>query len=112
MRVKHGYDLVQHIKKQKSWSEKAFGPAEIDRTKGVLDHILKEVEEIKDNPKDVTEWIDLIMLGIDGAWRNGASPELIAETLLWKLERNMIRKWPDWRDADPNKAIEHIEVKQ
>ena len=23
-------------------------------------------------------------------------------------ERNEAREWPDWRTADPNKAVEHV----
>lgn len=103
------YDLVEHLKRQKAWSEKAFGPAEIvDRTNGVLDHMEKEIEEARENPTDTEEWIDLAMLAFDGAWRNGATPKEIAEVLQKKLKKNENRDWPDWRNADPNKAIEHI----
>jgi hypothetical protein len=103
------YDLVQHLKRQKAWSEKAFGPTEkVDRTEGVLDHMKKEIKEARINPTDTEEWIDLAMLAFDGAWRNGATPEKIAEVLKRKLEKNEKREWPDWTNADPKKAIEHI----
>lgn len=103
------YDLVKHIERQKRWSEMAFGPIKsVDRTNGVLDHMTKEIEEVRKNPKDTEEWIDLMMLSIDGAWRNGATPEEIAYTLEMKLKKNMRREWPDWREADPEKAIEHV----
>lgn len=102
------YDLVTHLRHQKEWSAKAFGPSDIiDRTEGVLDHMKKEIEEARAMPNDIEEWIDIVMLAFDGAWRNGATPEQIAGTLFAKLRKNENRTWPDWRTADPNKAIEH-----
>jgi hypothetical protein len=47
------------------------------------------------------------MLAFDGAWRSGHSPEQIVEAYAAKLAKNEKRVWPDWRTADPNKAIEH-----
>lgn len=101
-----GYDLVAHLHRQKAFSEKTFGPG--TRTKGVCDHIRKELTEIEADPTDLMEWIDIILLGMDGAWRSGASPEEIAAALDAKLTRNESRTWPDWRTADPDKAIEHV----
>lgn len=48
-----------------------------------------------------------MILALDGAWRTGASPEQIIATLKAKQAKNEARTWPDWRTADPNKAIEH-----
>jgi hypothetical protein len=67
----------------------------------------KEMLEIEKNPKDLLEWVDMICLAIDGAWRAGYTPEEIAQGLFYKQGINEERKWPDWRTADPNKAIEH-----
>ncbi|MEP0166207.1 MAG: dATP/dGTP pyrophosphohydrolase domain-containing protein [Balneola sp.] len=88
------------------FSEKAFGPG--SRVNGILDHITKELIEVEENPNDLEEWIDLISLALDGAWRQGFSPIEIAFKLRNKLEKNINREWPDWRKADPNKAIEHL----
>lgn len=100
------YDLVEHIEKQHDFSLRTFGPGA--RTKGLIDHIQKELIEIGNDPTDLMEWIDLIMLGLDGAWRSGHEPQQIAQALHDKLERNKARNWPDWRSADPDKAIEHV----
>ena len=35
------------------------------------------------------------------------TPEQIAAAIVAKQTKNELRKWPDWRTADPNKAIEH-----
>lgn len=104
------YDLIAHIQRQKKFSLEAYGPGE--RTTGVLDHISKEIEEARENPTDLSEWIDLILLSIDGAWRMGFTPAQIAAALEAKQTKNEGRDWPDWRTADPNKAIEHNRAKQ
>ena len=57
--------------------------------------------------EDLYEWIDIVLLALDGAWRAGYSPATIAEALEAKQSKNENREWPDWRTADPNKAIEH-----
>jgi hypothetical protein len=99
------YDLVEHLYRQREFSERTFGPGM--RTKGVSDHIRKELEEVAKSPNDLKEWVDVILLGLDGAWRSGHTPEQICAALLEKQTMNEKRTWPDWRNADPEKAIEH-----
>lgn len=103
--VRSRFDLIAHLHRQRKFSEATFGPG--IRTEGVLDHIGKEIEEIRADPTDLKEWVDMILLSFDGAWRAGHSPEAIAEAIEAKQTRNEGRTWPDWRTADPNKAIEH-----
>jgi hypothetical protein len=99
------FDLVAHLYRQRAFSRATFGPGA--RTKGVLDHIRKELGEIERDPADITEWVDVILLAFDGAWRAGHSPEMIAAGITAKQTKNEMRDWPDWRIADPDKAIEH-----
>ena len=66
------YDLVAHIYRQRAFSLETFGPG--SRTKGVTDHIRKELEEVLEAPDDVEEWCDLLLLALDGAWRAGHDP--------------------------------------
>ncbi|XAI97069.1 pyrophosphohydrolase [Dolichospermum phage Dfl-JY45] len=100
------YDLVAHLVRQQAWSRKTFGPG--DRAAAILDHIRKELAEVAANPRSVEEWIDIAMLALDGAWRSGASTQEVAEALRWKLTVNESRTWPDWRAAEPGRAIEHV----
>ena len=100
------YDLVRHLTRQRSFSFHTFGPGR--RTEGILDHLAKELEEVRANPTDLEEWIDIALLAMDGAWRAGHEPDEIARGLLDKLRKNEIRTWPDWRTSDPDKALEHI----
>ena len=99
---------VTHLDRQQAWSAETFGPAEVRGHRGVLDHIRKELVEIEAEPGDVTEWADLIILAFDGAWRSGHSPADTIAAIKAKQERNEGRQWPDWRTADPDKAIEHV----
>lgn len=100
------FDLISHLHRQRAFSESTFGPE--PRTTGLLDHLRKELHEIEADPTDVEEWIDVVLLAFDGAWRSGHSPEQIAAALAAKQAKNEAREWPDWRTADPTKGIEHV----
>jgi len=94
-------ELEDYIQRQKEWSMKTFGEGR--RTIGLCKHIESELLEIKKNPEDVMEWIDILILGLDGAWRTGATPEQIVKTLARKQEINFSRKWPEPSPEDkPN----------
>lgn len=99
------FDFGAHLQRQREWSERTFGPG--DRAKGVVDHIRKELIEIEAEPTNLDEWVDVVILGLDGAWRAGFSPEQILEALRAKQAINEARKWPDWRTAPADRAIEH-----
>lgn len=196
-----GLGIALYLSQAAPFSYRTFGPG--TRTAGVVAHIRKEIAEIEEEPTDLSEWADLIILAFDGHWRatldgHGqdddemlASPgfwadteddildllvcdaaegrcdesgnwpdfeqinELLAEiegpaewkdaagfkrqrrpidflfclialeglkqargtgaqyaelrdAIFTKLERNMGRKWPDWRTASPDQPIEHI----
>lgn len=99
---------VAHLARQAAWSSATFGPG--SREKGVSDHIRKELIEVADatDPAEKrAEWIDVVILALDGAWRSGLTPEQIVAGVKAKQAINEARPWPDWRTADPDKAIEH-----
>lgn len=109
-------DLAQYLLRQMAFSHATFGPGE--RRKGVIDHMKKELKEVEDGDGAAAEWVDLVLLALDGltrrlAYANGGrgNPEEAADTavrmIVGKLGRNEARVWPDWRSADPDKAIEH-----
>lgn len=95
-----------HIRRQIDFSFATFGPG--PRTAGVIDHIRKELIEIEADPLDLGEWVDVIILAIDGAWRAGHEPEEIIAAIKAKQAKNEARAWPDWRTANTDKAIEHV----
>lgn len=100
------------------FSKETFGPSTEQRLLGILDHISKEVDEVKQSPSDVEEWTDLVILALDGLCRSiemrgepGFAPGTMYIEVLRRIQNKMLknakRKWPDWRTADPSKAIEH-----
>jgi uncharacterized NAD(P)/FAD-binding protein YdhS len=77
------------------------------RTGGVIDHIRKELREIEADPHDLSEWVDVVILAMDGFWRHGGKASGLLPALLAKQRKNMARTWPDWRTMSENSAIEH-----
>jgi hypothetical protein len=99
------FDLIAHIRRQITFSERTFGPGA--RVTAICDHIRKELTEVEGEHGPLSEWVDVIILGLDGAWRSGATPEQIVAALEAKQSKNENRKWPDWRTAPVGKAMEH-----
>ena len=96
--------LESYLTRQWEWSARTFGPGR--RTMGILTHIRKELEEIVDNPTDLSEWIDVVILAMDGFWRHGGKPADLLPELLSKQRKNFARKWPENRPED--EAVEHV----
>lgn len=103
------------VEKQIAMSRVAFGPGA--RTHGLRAHIAKELDEIARAPFDVEEWIDVMILAMDGAWRAAQEKfpfaddvllaRLVAGTLVYKIGKNARREWPDWREVGQDAPIEH-----
>lgn len=106
------YDTTfkSYLARQVEFSAEAFGPG--DRHEAILDHVRKELVEIEKSGGALDEWVDLVILALDGAWRravaNGERVSDVIDEIEVKLEINRRRTWPDWRTADPDKAIEHV----
>lgn len=106
-------DLQQHLIRQMVFSRATFGPGE--RMDGVLDHMTKEIAEVRDAGGDASEWVDLVILSLDGLTRRlwavsdyqKTADEVAEEAcrmIVGKQSRNERRDWPDWRSADPENA--------
>lgn len=113
-------DLVQHLIRQMAFSHATFGPG--TRTKGVIDHLRKELDEVAAANGDSSEWVDVVILALDGLTRQLAycaerrDPNEVAETacrmIVGKQSRNERRQWPDWRTQSQDKAIEHVRIER
>lgn len=121
-------DFESHLTRQIAFSRGAFGPGQ--RTAGVIDHIRKELVEVESATTDderAKEWVDVVILALDGLWRaTQAVKDREYAELAWeppyadeiactvvgaivdKQNRNERRDWPDWRTAPADKAIEHV----
>lgn len=93
---------------QKKWSKKTFGPGK--RTLGLIKHIEKELAEIILKPDDLSEWIDVIILALDGYWRHGGKPWEIIKRIRKKQNVNFSRKYP--KPVSENEPSEHIRDKE
>lgn len=58
-------NLIEYLQKQMAWSAATFGPGQ--RTKGITEHIREELAEIEQEPLDLFEWVDVVILALDGA---------------------------------------------
>lgn len=96
--------LAWYLIRQRGFSERTFGAGL--RTKGICAHIRKELTEIEAEPADLDEWIDVIILAIDGFWRAGGQPNELFERLRAKQTINFARKWPAPLPED--QPVEHI----
>ena len=99
-------NLIEYLNRQIPWSERTFGHSV--RTVGITKHIEKEIAEIRAAPHDLTEWVDVVILALDGAWRAGYTAEEIADAMAMKQAENFCREWPHASSVDPNEPVEHI----
>lgn len=118
-------NLEQHLLRQMAFSRATFGPGQ--RRAGVIDHIKKELDEIEEIPNDMArekEWVDVVILALDGMWRSLSfhddgrqrhQPDHVAEKVVNLIRNkqavNEQRDWPDWRTMSADKAIEHDRTK-
>lgn len=96
--------LRRYAEDQAIWSAKQFGPGR--RTVGLTAHIMKECQEVRDDPDDAREWIDIIILAIEGYLRHGGKPEELAEMLEAKQRVNFERAWPAVKPE--HEPMEHL----
>ena len=103
------FDLAEFYNAKVTWSRETFGPG--DRYAGVIAHIRKELDEIELEPSDPAEWIDVVLLAMDGAWRSAGldGGEFVA-VLEAKQGANRMRTWPDWRTLNPGDVSEHVKT--
>lgn len=73
-----------------NWTEQTFG-----RPRDPLTKIESELAEIKDNPGDLEEWADLLILLMDAysLAQEGKTAADLLEMAWQKMEKNKARKW-------------------
>lgn len=98
-------DLVAELRDRHiPWSRETFGDGM--RTVGICKHIEKELNEIRENPYSVEEWIDVAILALDGAWRTSVHAESVVEVLFEKLSKIRTRTYP--KPVSDDEPSEHI----
>lgn len=92
------WTITNYLREQRKWSSRTFGDGK--RTIGITKHIEKELAEIREAPDDLAEWIDVMILALDGYWRHGGTPETLARDLSQKQAKNFRRAWPPPQPED------------
>lgn len=96
-------DLSKWLQSHILWSYDTFGDGQ--RTEGLCRHIEKELQEIRESPSDIMEWIDVVILALDGAWRAGHSVKEICDALEKKQQINSERRWIRTPENEPTEHV-------
>ncbi len=104
LKMEQFQNLGRYATEKMVWSKRTFG--EGARTRGLLEHLRDEVNEVEKDPYDLTEWIDIMMLAIDGYWRHGGKNYRLMNDLWKKFEICKMRVYPT--PVGPEDMSQHI----
>jgi len=96
-------DWSEMQEKQYKWSRETFGESTLESN---LDHLRDELDEIVENPNDIEEWADVMLLYMNASSFVGFTMDDIYKAVQKKYEKNVKRKWgkPDERGV-----VKHVE---
>jgi hypothetical protein len=86
-----------------TWADSTFGGNR--KPKSVIAHLAKEVMELYDDPTDLSEYADVLILTLNAAKLAGYDVNLLVLGIEAKMIINKQRKWGK---PDNNGVIEHI----
>ena len=85
----------EHIK----WSQQTFGKKKT--YKACFAHMEREIDECRENPKDIEEYADILLLLFDAFYRGtGKGFDALVNAVSKKIKKNKNRKWNV--SKDPN----------
>ncbi|MCV6826038.1 MULTISPECIES: DUF550 domain-containing protein [Halocynthiibacter] len=87
------------------WSQATFGADNERDYTGPLNHLEKEIGEIRLAPADGSEWADAFLLLLDAARRAGFSATDLLQEAEDKLVINIKRKW---QEPNEDGSVEHV----
>jgi NTP pyrophosphatase (non-canonical NTP hydrolase) len=85
-----------------TWADATFAPEGGNRGPAIVAHLTKEVIELSENPRDMEELADCMLLLFHLAHQNGGN---LQAAIARKLEINKRRKWGK---PDANGVVEHV----
>jgi len=94
---------------QKTWSNETFGSVNKRGPIGPIKHLKLEVEELLNEPFDLMEYADCLLLIIDASRRAGYSFEMLARAANEKLQINKMRHYPKPNGDEPSLHIKDVE---
>lgn len=95
-------DFSEFQKEHGVWSDQTFGARS---PIGPLHHLRKEVDEVIQNPTDIKEYADCLLLLMDSARLSGFNMDDLYFAAQQKFKENKQRKWGK---PDINGVVEHI----
>lgn len=101
-----GNKLLNLINDQSKWSQETFGTDSIKGPIGALKHLKKEVDECLQDPSDIKEYVDCLLLILDASRRAGFPIIDLLNAAENKMIENKQRVWPKTDDMDA--YVEHV----
>jgi len=102
-----GYLLTNLAESHSKWSQETFGSDEIKGPLGSILHLQKEINELLENPKDIKEYADVLLLTLDASRRAGFDIVTLLEATSEKLQENKTRKWNLLNRKNIDEPVEH-----
>lgn len=98
---------IQRLQNEQGlWSDATFGANR--EPSAPLAHLVKELGELLDAPRDRMEYADCLMLLLDAYRKAGGTADDLVQACFQKLE---INKQREWGEPDENGVVEHIRGK-
>ena len=88
--------------KQYKWSRETFGESSLESN---IDHLRDELNEVVENPNDIEEWADVMLLYMNASSFVGHTMDDIFEAVQKKYEKNNKRTWGE---PDERGVVKHI----
>lgn len=88
-----------------TWANSQFGNRD-GKPFGVIFHLRKELTELYENPTDIEEMADVMMLTLEIAAIQGWTTDDVFDATLMKLAKNKKRTW---YPLDEDGVAEHVE---
>lgn len=82
------------------WRMTIFGPYNAKDYMRFFQHLHSEVSELEENPKDILEYADIMIMLIDLAYVNNFTMKDLIEALYAKMEINKKREYINGRRVD------------
>ena len=97
------WDFFKVMENWAKWSDSVWG--ENRPPNGTVNHLVEEAAELAENPTDIMEYVDVIMLAVDGLRQAGFDFAEFTDAAIKKLAINKAR---EWGPVDENGVSRHV----
>lgn len=85
------------------WQDRTFGQATLE---SVLAHMREEIDEVIENPDDLYEWADMLLLFLGAMSKQGIRFEEVFDKSRDKFYNVLVHR--QWGNPDSNGVVRHI----